>query len=24
VLEQGLKEAVKQRDEPFGTGRVEL
>lgn len=24
VLEQGLKEAVRQRDEPFGTGRVEL
>jgi len=24
VREQGLKEAVKQRDEPFGTGRVEL
>jgi enoyl-CoA hydratase len=24
VLEEGLKEAVKQRDGPFGTGRVEL
>jgi len=24
VREQGLKEAVKQRDAPFGTGRVEL
>ena len=24
VLEEGLKEAVKQRDAPFGTGRVEL
>uniref|UniRef100_UPI0035CA425E crotonase/enoyl-CoA hydratase family protein n=1 Tax=uncultured Sphingomonas sp. TaxID=158754 RepID=UPI0035CA425E len=24
VLEEGVKEAVKQRDGPFGTGRVEL
>jgi enoyl-CoA hydratase len=24
VLEQGVKEAVRQRDAPFGTGRVEL
>lgn len=24
VLEEGLKQAVKQRDGPFGTGRVEL
>ena len=24
VLDDGLKEAVRQRDEPFGAGRVEL
>jgi enoyl-CoA hydratase len=24
VLEEGLKEAVKRRDGPFGSGRVEI
>ena len=24
VLEQGVKEAARQRDEPFGTGRIKL